>query len=63
MKTGKNTPRVIGAAFLFQAVASAVVGLVLLEPLKVPGDIVETMTNFSNNVLQVRAGILGRWSQ
>ena len=59
MKTDKNTPRFIGAAFLLQAVSSAVVGLVLLEPLKLPGDIVATMTNYSNHVTQVRAGILG----
>jgi hypothetical protein len=57
--TDKNTPRFIGAAFLLQAAASAVVGLVLLEPLKVPGDIVTTMTNFSNHVMQVQAGIVG----
>jgi hypothetical protein len=57
--TYKNTPRFIGAAFLFQALASAIVGLFLLEPLKVPGDIVATMTHFSNNALLVRAGILG----
>ncbi len=59
MNSNKNIPSFIGAAFLLQAVASAVVGLVLLEPLKVPGDIVATMTNFSNHVMQVRAGIVG----
>ena len=59
MNSDKNTPRFVGAAFLLQAVASAVVGLILLEPLKVPDNIVETMTNFANNVLQVRAGIVG----
>jgi hypothetical protein len=59
MNSDKNTPRFIGAAFLLQAVASAVVGLVLLGPLKVPGNIVDTMTNMANNALQVRAGIVG----
>ena len=59
MNSDKNTPRFIGAAFLLQAVASAVVGLVLLDPLEVPGNIVETMTGFASNVLQVRAGIVG----
>ena len=58
MNSDRNTPRFIGAAFLFQAAASAVVGLFLLEPLKVPGNIVDTMVNFANNVLQVRAGIV-----
>ncbi|MFC1878771.1 DUF4386 family protein [Chloroflexota bacterium] len=58
MKTDKNTPRFLGAAFLLQAVASAVAGLVLLRPLIVPGNIIESMTNMSNNALQVRAGIV-----
>lgn len=58
-ETDRNFPRLIGAAFLLQAVASAVVGLVLLEPLKLPGDIVATMNNYSSHVTQVRAGILG----
>jgi hypothetical protein len=58
MSSDKNTPRFIGAAFLLQAVASAIAGLVLLEPLRVSGSIVETMANFSNSVFQVRAGIM-----
>jgi hypothetical protein len=59
MNSKDNTPRFIGAAFLFQAVASAVVGLILIEPLKVPGDIVATMIKFSNHIIQVRVSILG----
>ena len=59
MNLEKNTPRHIGAAFLLQAVASAVVGLILLEPLEVPGDIIATMTNFASHFTQVRGGILG----
>jgi len=55
----KNTPRLVGIAFLLQAVASAVVGLVLLDPLIVPGSIVDTMINFSGSVLQARASIVG----
>jgi hypothetical protein len=58
MKTEKNTPRFIGAAFLLQAVASAVAGLVLLRPLIVADNIVASMTNMANNPLQVRAGII-----
>jgi len=54
----KNTPRLIGAAFLLQAVASAVAGLILLRPLIVSGNIIDTMTNMSNNALQVRTGIV-----
>ena len=58
LNSDRNTPRFIGAAFLLQAVVSAVVGLGLLKPLTVPGNIVETMTNFSNHAMQVRVGIL-----
>jgi hypothetical protein len=58
MNTNKNTPRFLGAAFLLQAVASAVAGLILLRPLIVSGNIIESMTNMSNNAMQVRAGIV-----
>ncbi len=58
MNSDKNTPRFLGAAFLLQAVASAVAGLILLQPLIVSDNIVDTMTNFANNVLQVRTGIV-----
>lgn len=58
MNVNKNAPRLIGAAFLLQAVASAVAGLILLRPLIVSGNIIASMTNMANNVLQVRAGIM-----
>lgn len=58
LNSDKNTPRLLGAAFLLQAVASAVSGLVLLGPLLVPGNIIASMTNLASNVLQVRAGIM-----
>jgi hypothetical protein len=58
MNSDKNTPRFLGAAFLLQAVASAVAGLVLLRPLIIPDNIVESMTNMANNVIRVRAGIM-----
>lgn len=54
----KNVPNWIGAAFLLQAVASAVANLALLDPLVMPDSITESMTNLANNVLQVRAGIV-----
>ena len=54
----KNTPRLLGAAFLLQAVASAVGALVLIDPLIVPGNIIESMTNIANHPLQMRAGIV-----
>ena len=58
MNSDKNTPRLLGAAFLLQAVASAVSGLILLQPLIVPGNITESMTNIANNALQMRASIV-----
>jgi hypothetical protein len=58
MNSDKSTPRFLGAAFLLQAVASAAGGLVLLQPLIVPGDITASMTNISNNALQMRASIV-----
>ena len=58
MNTDKNTPRLLGTAFLIQAVASAVSGFFLLQPLIVPGDIVESMTRIANHATQMRAGIL-----
>jgi len=58
MNFDKNTPRLLGAAFLLQAIASLVSGLFLLQPLIVPGNIIESMTNIANNVLQMRASIM-----
>ncbi|UCC88367.1 MAG: DUF4386 domain-containing protein [Anaerolineales bacterium] len=58
MNLDKDTPRLLGAAFLLQAVASAVAGLILLGPLMVPGNIVASMTNMANNALQMRASIV-----
>ena len=57
MNTDKNIPRILGAAFLFQAVA-AVVWTLLLDPLIVSGDIAASMTNISDNALQMRASIV-----
>ena len=58
MDSDEKPPRCLGAAFLLQAVASAVSGLVLLQPLIVPDNIAASMTNLSNNVLQMRASIV-----
>jgi hypothetical protein len=59
MNTIKNTSKVLGAAFLLQAVSNLVSNAFLLDPLIVPGNIISTMTNIANNAMQVRAGILG----
>jgi hypothetical protein len=58
MNSDRNTPRLLGAAFLLQAVASAVSGLFLLQPLIVSDNIVDSMTNIANNALQMRASIV-----
>ena len=58
MTPDKDTPRLLGAAFLIQAVASAVSGLFLLQPLIVPRSIVDSMTNIANHALQMRASIV-----
>lgn len=58
MNSDKNTPRLLGAAFLLQAIASAVSGLVLLQPLIVSGDIVDSMIRIANHPLQMRASIV-----
>jgi hypothetical protein len=57
MNSDKNTPRFLGAAFLFQAIASAV-WFILLSSLIVTGDISASMTNIANNALQMRASIV-----
>ncbi len=57
MNTDKNIPRFLGAAFLFQAIASLVWTL-LLSSLIVTGDISASMTNIANNPLQMRASIV-----
>jgi hypothetical protein len=59
MNTINNTSKVLGAAFLLQAVSSLVSNAFLMDPLIVPGNIIGTMTNIANNAMQVRAGILG----
>ncbi len=58
MNSDKNTPKLLGAAFLLQAVAS-LVSTFILTPLIVPGNIIDSMTNISNNALQMRASIVG----
>jgi len=59
MNSDKNTPRLLGAAFLLQAIASLVSGLFLLQPLIVSDNIIDSMTNIANNALQMRANIVG----
>jgi len=57
MNLDKNTPRLLGAVFLLQAIA-AVVWTYLLSSLIVTGDISASMANIANNALQIRASIV-----
>jgi hypothetical protein len=59
VNANKNTTRLLGAAFLLQAIASLVSGLFLLQPLIVPGSIIDSMTSIANNAVQMRASIVG----
>jgi hypothetical protein len=58
MNSDQDTVRLLGVAFLLQAVASAVSGLILLQPLIVEGNIIDSMTSIANNALQIRASIV-----
>jgi hypothetical protein len=59
MSSEKSTARFLGAAFLLQAVTSAVSELLLLQPLTEAGDMTATMQAFAANVVQARASIVG----
>jgi len=54
-----NKPtRVLGVAFLFQALASLISNAFFLKPLIVDGNMTATMTNIANNPFLVRTSIL-----
>ena len=59
MNSVNKTSRVLGVAFLLQAVTSLISGLILRLVLTVPGNISETMANIANNSWLMRANILG----
>ena len=59
MNTVNKTSRVLGVAFLLQAVTSLISGLILRQALTVPGNISETMINIANNAWLMRVNILG----
>ncbi len=54
-----NTSRILGAAFLLQAVTSLTSGLIPKLALTVPGNISETMIKIANNAWPMRVNILG----
>ncbi|MDP8221075.1 MAG: DUF4386 domain-containing protein [Candidatus Stygibacter frigidus] len=59
MNTDKKTSRFLGAAFLLQAIASFISGLILFQPLIVPGNISESLSNISDNPMQLLGSIVG----
>lgn len=59
MQSVNRTSRVLGVAFLLQAITSLVSGAILLKPLLVPGNITESMTKIADNPLLLRASIFG----
>jgi hypothetical protein len=59
MNSVNKPSRVLGVAFLLQAVTSLISGVILRAVLTVPGDISGTMTNIANNLWLMRLNILG----
>jgi hypothetical protein len=59
MNSANKTSRVLGVAFLLQAVTSLASGVILRSVLTVPGNISGTMTNIANNAWLMRLNILG----
>ena len=59
MKTSNKKSRVLGAAFLFQAVTSLASGMIMKLALTVPGSIGETMARIAQDPWLMRANLLG----
>lgn len=59
MNTVNRTSRILGVAFLLQAITSLVSGLIMKLALTVPGNISETMIKIANNAWLMRVNILG----
>ncbi len=58
MKSVNNTSRILGVAFLIQAITSLTSGFILKLALIVPGDPHQSMINIANNAWLMRADIL-----
>ena len=54
-----GTSRLLGPAFLLQAIASLLAGVILNAVLIVPGNTVESMVSIANNAWLMKASILG----
>ena len=59
MYTIDKTSRVLGVAFLLQAITALTSGMILKVALTVPGNISETMIKIANNAWLLRVNILG----
>jgi hypothetical protein len=59
MNSENKKSRILGGAFLLQAVTSITCGVFLLKPLLAPGNINEIMVNIANQPMMMRANILG----
>jgi hypothetical protein len=59
MNRVNKTSRVLGVAFLLQAITSLSSGLIMKLALTVPGNISETMIKIANNAWLMRANIFG----
>ena len=59
MNSDDHAPRILGIAFLLQAVTSLVSGVVLKVALIVPGNISESMISIANHPWLMRANIFG----
>jgi hypothetical protein len=59
MKSENKNSRILGGAFLLQAVTSFTSGVFLLKPLIVSGNAGESMIKIANNPMLMRANILG----
>lgn len=58
MENRYTTYRLLGAAFLIQALASAIGGFILLDPILSAGDVPAILARIADNPLQLQASIL-----
>ncbi|HTS34887.1 MAG TPA: DUF4386 domain-containing protein [Candidatus Solibacter sp.] len=59
MNSKDHAPRILGIAFLLQAITSLISGAILKAALVVPGDIGETMLRIANHSWLMRANVFG----
>jgi len=59
MDSNNHVPRILGVAFLFQAITSLISGVILKVAFVVPGNISETMTRIANHAWLMRTNVFG----